>query len=645
MQKIRFVLLGLTFCYIALGCDGNDEDANSPQDETDASGGPDVADAGRDVANAGPDVADAGGVDAVSPNDASSPVEKVSRFGEYSGYSEKIYSGYELSSQYVEVRDGTKLAIDLYRPKDKDGNVVETPLPVLWMHTPYCRRVPDNMGLPSMAETYPGTAGLLIEYGYVVAVADFRGMYASYGQNFGYNRGEWIEAARMDAYDITEWLAEQSWSTGDIGMWGCSATGGSQMQAATTAPPSLKAVFPMSCEFDAYSFGVPGGMAPEEGPTRAPPETVDPAQRDLLAAPVDDDTDRAQLQEAFAEHGENIDNLGYMPFRDSVAEQVEVQFWLQSSPYTYLDKMNDSNTAFYVAANWDEAATKYGVFFTLNNLTRPARMLIGPAGHCAWSDVQEQEQVDLGTSVQNITGFDITVEELRFFDYWLKGIDNGIMDEPKVVFYTYGAPEGEEWSQAEAWPLPNERRVPYYFGEGLLSTEAPTEAEAQDDFVVSYEVDAANVAEHGLVYETAPLEEAVQITGHPVVHLWLSSTATDSDVVAYLQNVAPDGSVTSYAMFGGLRASLRKEEPAPYNNLGLPWHPFLEADVQPLVPGEPVELQFDVLPLSMIFEVGHKIRVVLTFANSATPQITPAPTVTVYRDQTHPSSITLPFID
>jgi putative CocE/NonD family hydrolase len=215
-----------------------------------------------------------------------------------------------------------------------------------------------------------------------------------------------------------------------------------------------------------------------------------------------------------------------------------------------------------------------------------------------------------------------------------------------VYFYTYGAPPGQEWTASDSWPLPNERRVRYYLGEGTLSTDAPTDATATDDFVVSYEATADNAAAHGLVYETPPLDRALQVTGHPVIDLWLASTAEDSDVVAHLQNVAPDGSTTSYSMHGRLRASLRKEATAPYDNLGLPWHPFREADVQPLVPGEPVQLHFDVLPFSMVFEAGHKIRVILTFADeAATPRLDPAPTVSIYRDAERSSSVTLPIID
>lgn len=114
----------------------------------------------------------------------------------------------------------------------------------------------------------------------------FRGVYASYRRNVGYYRGEWVDAAKYDAYDMTEWFAKQPWSNGRIGMWGCSATGGSQMQALTTRPPSLKAVIPMSAEFDAYSFTTMGGVS---GAGRvAPPgqagENAAVAARDRLAS-------------------------------------------------------------------------------------------------------------------------------------------------------------------------------------------------------------------------------------------------------------------------------------------------------------------------------------------------------------------------
>ena len=409
----------------------------------------------------------------------STPINQVSKPGEYTGYSDAIYADeYETTSQYVQVDDGTKLAMDLYRPKDKaTGKVIDSPLPVIWMHTPYNRRQANNQGALTV-ETYPGTAAKLIKYGYVVATVDFRGLYASFGHNEAYNRGEWMTAARKDAYDVTEWLAKQPWSNGNIGMWGCSATGGSQMQATTTAPPHLKAVFPMSCEYDVYSFRVPGGMAPAKGTTTQAMSSTE--SRDAAAVPVDADKDRSMLKEAFAEHEGTVENPGYTPYRDSFAEAItdpsSQPWWLKSSPHSYLDKINASGTAMYMAANWDEGPTKHGAFFTFNNVTNPTKLIVGPEGHCGW------------LSVEKNTGFDITIEERRFFDYWLKGIDNGIMDEDPVYYYTYNAPAGSEWRSSPKWPLAGETKIKYYLGEGSLSTSEPAEVDRKDETTVSYDL-------------------------------------------------------------------------------------------------------------------------------------------------------------
>ena len=621
-----------------LGCDAEARPTNNTTGEATGSDAGSARDGAAMTAaqpmDAGVDASHAPGASADAA--LARPDGAVSQPGQYSGFGERIYKGYALTSAYVPVRDGTKLAVDFYRPKNADGSVVSTPLPVIWMHTPYNRRT-FTAGTTSglSGETYPGAAARLIEYGYVVAIADFRGVYASYGTNAGYNRGEWVDAARLDAYDITEWLAVQPWSSGKIGMWGCSATGGSQLQAATTAPPHLKAVFPMSCEFDAYPFGVPGGVSPASGTTKAPPGgPVGAAQRDPAAQPVDDDMDKTQLQAAVKEHAAGIENPGFVPFRDSVSPAIPATWWVKTSPHTYLDAINQSGIAIYVAANWDEAATKYGAFFTLNNVTTPAKLVVGPSTHCAWFTVQKD------------TGFDIAVEERRFFDYWLKGIDNGVMQEPKVYYYTYNEPKGQEWRSAVAWPLPEEKRRPYYLAAKALAATAPSEAAAQDQIAVDYDLTDATLASKGLSYETPPLAADTRVTGHPEVLLWVSSTASDGDFVATLQDVAPDGTTTSYNMNGRLRASLRKEADAPYHNLGLPWHPFGSTDAEALAAGTPVPLHFDLLPMSLVFKAGHRIRLVLTFADpAASPRVQPAPTVTVYRDAAHPSSVTLPIIE
>ena len=120
------------------------------------------------------------------------PPAKVSKPGEYSGYSAATYDGYQRTSFYVPMRDGTKLAVDLFRPT-RGGVVATEKLPVVWMHTPYNRRPP---GKDSPALVYPGFALQLVQYGYNVAVVDFRGLYGSYGRIMAIIAGEWLEPAR-----------------------------------------------------------------------------------------------------------------------------------------------------------------------------------------------------------------------------------------------------------------------------------------------------------------------------------------------------------------------------------------------------------------------------------------------------------------
>jgi hypothetical protein len=545
-----------------------------------------------------------------------------------------MYDGHQRTSFYVAVRDGTRLAVDLFRPT-RQGVPAAERLPVVWMHTPYNRRTYRG---GQAAETYPGFALRLVPHGYNIAVVDFRGVYASFGQNRAYNRGEWLDAARLDAYDITEWLAAQSWSNGRIGMWGCSATGGSQMQAATTAPPSLEAIFPMSAEFDAYSFQVSGGVAPAPGaPLR---ELPGPAIRDKGAVAVDGPDAAVQLQTAIAGHLPDGDAIGDVRFRDSLSSTLGVTWWLKSSPHTYLDALKKSGIGVYAAANWDEAGTKHGAFYTFRNLGRQARLLVGPGTHCAW------------TQVKTDTGFDIVGEERRFFDYWLKGVANGVMDEPRVTYYTYNAPSGQEWRRASQWPLPSEVRTPWYLGDGALTREKPVAA-AHDAVGFTRLAESATsttgpretAGENVLAYQTAPLTADLEVTGHPSMHLWMTADAPDADIVARLDDVAPDGSVRSYNMHGQFRASRRKRATPPYDAFGLPWHSHTASDAQRFAPGTAAEIEFEMLPMSYIFKAGSRLRLTLFFAEPAAPAaLNPKAKITVFRAPRTPSFVTLPLV-
>jgi putative CocE/NonD family hydrolase len=270
---------------------------------------------------------------------------------------------------------------------------------------------------------------------------------------------------------------------------------------------------------------------------------------------------------------------------------------------------------------------------------------------------------------------DFGAEAHRWFDYWLKGIDNGIMVEPPIRYHVIGAPKGKAWRTAKEWPLPDEERTRFYFAEGrsgsvnsvndgFLCTQPPTGADGADAYTVDYSttsgIDARWSAvvkdgkypaqsandEKALTYTTDSLEEGLEVIGHPIAHLWLTAEAPDLDLFVYLEEVDAQGNV-EYITEGNLRASHRAVGQAPFDNLGLPYHRSYEEDIAPIPAGEPFELIFDLLPTARRFRRGTRIRIAVTCTdadNFDTPILDPAPRVHLLRDVVHASYIELPLL-
>lgn len=611
-----------------------------------------------------------------APISAQETAAQVSRLGEYSGYSEPLYSEWVRTSQYVTVRDGTKIAVDVIHPA-VDGVAVAEPLPIVLTYERYHRAGFDENGQLHSQIDGRGLPFILtlLEYGYIIAAADIRGG----GASFGTRDFEFMDEDSTDAYDVIEWLGEQPWSNGNVGMYGVSYPGMTQYMAAGAAPTALKALIPQMTSFDLYSFTYPGGIHNQQtlfSWTQTANEFLD---KQLPPVPVDADIDGSMAAAAQQEHQQSDDVFALIkqsPFRDHLVTPGKTHD--DYALYRFIEGINQSGVAVYHIGGWydgwprDEAAW-------FNNLTVPQRLLLTPFSHqtgyhSGWLE-DITPLVNDEFSFETVNAFH-TAEHLRFFDYYLKGIDNGIMDESPVWYYTMGAPEGEAWGSAESWPLPDEVRTNFYLSggasgsvgsinDGLLSTSAPTEAEGQDDYTVDYTTtlgpanrwsnmvggdfnysDMTTNDEKGLTYTTDVLTEAVEVTGHPVVHLWITSTADDGDFFVYISEVDENG-YAHYITEGSLRASHRAVSEAPYNYMGLPYHRSFAEDVQPLPAGEPVELVFDLLPTSNIFDAGHRIRVTLMGADAdtfATPQLDPAPTVSIYRNTEYNSYIDLPVI-
>jgi len=545
----------------------------------------------------------------------------VSKPGEYSGYSPMLYTEWARNSQYVEMRDGTKLAVDILRPA-QDGVAVNTPHPVLWIYNWGGRALNNNHFVDRYAE--------LAKYGYVVAMVDARGTGASYGTMINsYSR---IEA--RDTYDLTEWFGTQPFSNGNVGMFGCSHSGQIEWLAAGMKPPHLKAIFPQCFSFDYYFGKVQGGIPSAFRATNW-------YDRDKTSVPVDEDPTGTMRNNAAEQHKNNQSDLAVfsvLPFRDSFSSITNSKPWLEASPGTYLKDIQDFGVPTYQWGNFNDFMTKVmrEVFIFRANVDSVYKTGLGPGGHCQFGD------------------FNMLAEERRWFDYWLKGIDNGIMKEPPLYFNTQAADAGKTWRFSWRWPLPNEKRVTYYLAhgpsgsgnagvnDGILSLTRPSVDSAQDNYAADYTIISATRDTKGLTYTTQTVASDVELIGYVKANIWVSSTATDGDFFAFLEDLDAAGIPTVVTQLQ-LRASHRALNEPPFNNLGLPWRANLEADAAPLIPGQPVELVFDPLPISYLIKEGHCIRLTITNAYPSFGFLNPPATVSIYRNAAYASYISLPI--
>ncbi len=631
-----------------------------------------------------------------------SEIEKQSRFGQYTGYSVEKYDGWRRFSQYVKVRDGTRIALDYYRPT-RNGKLHEETLPVLVTMSRYQRSSFVAGRINTILDAMPYLVKVL-KHGYVIAVADVRGAGASWGSKTGYYPPE--EA--RDSHDVIEWLGTRSWSNGNVGMYSASYLGITQLFAAAEAPLHLKAIFPEVAWLDAYSFVYPGGIfnlwpmyswcslvesADFAAPLPPGWKGIIEAERDRKAVsrapcdcdvtpcveiggttaspvtPVDEDHDGSMLAVATSQHRDNPDTFATVrsaPYRDSVTAGSGQPVHIERSVYPLLDRIAASGIPAYHLGGWFDGFCKDSLFW-FRSYPNTKKTVMGPWFHGGFAK------------------FDQGAEYLRWFDYWLKGIDNGVLDEDPIHYYVMGADEEHAWRSSKTWPLPEEQRTDYFFrgeksgsiesiNDGILSTQEP-ETSGGDRYRVDYTtaicvdnrwtltcgggtatVDRpptqppytaqAENDRKGLTYTTEPLKHRLQITGHPVAHLWTTSTADDGDFFVYLEEVSPDGE-SVYVTEGQLRASHRKLGAAPYDNAGLPYHPGGEADRMPLTPGEAAELVIELQPTAWLFRKGNRIRVTVTCADKDifdTPILEPAPEISLLRDADHPSRITLPII-
>jgi putative CocE/NonD family hydrolase len=580
---------------------------------------------------------------------------RASKFGKYVGYSQPIHDEWIRTSHYLEMSDGVKLAMDIIRPA-KNGNPVEKPMPVIWNYYLYVRAEIEEGKIVSMVDISE-TLQNLVRHGYIVVVVDTRGKGASYGRNFDpvtFDEGKY-------GYEITEWLATQPWCNGNVGMFGHSYSANMHFMIAAHAPPHLKAIFPSMGAFDIYQLLHPGGICRKIILEKVT-DSFRAQEAEIQVAPVDEDSKGDMLAEARTQHENNVMPIEYshLPYRNS--EKGELKPWTLNNPMTYVRAVSKSGVAVYQWTGWFDAYAR-DAWQWLVNLNNPQKITCGPWAHTDYDEIKKEERYRL-----------YATEMIRWFDYWLKGIENGIMDEPRINYAIMNQTDKWTWHTADEWPLPEVERIDYYFSkgnsgsvnsinDGLLLIENGEEHEGEDIYDIDYtttvgefkgprcpnrgleDPDMYSNDVKGLTYTTPPLEDNVTVVGHPVVTLYVKSTTRDGNFYAYLEEIDPDG-YSHYITDGLLRASNRAESAPSFDNIGLPFHTHFEENVQPIPEDEVIRLSFDMMPTANLFNKGHRIRVTITCANAGWDELPieePA-TITMMRNARFPSHIALPVV-
>ncbi len=573
--------------------------------------------------------------------------------------SQPIYSmKIEGTDIMVPMRDGVRVAVDIYRP-DTEGR-----FPALlafathnkFLQGPQVSAACRNQ--PAWAPLWCGAAEagdteFFTTRGYVHIIGNLRGFGHSDAGN------PWKEG-NTDAYDLIEWIARQPWCDGNVGMVGLSWFGRNQITAALNQPPHLKAIFPFDPGPFSFRCDQPGGVLHTmfyqmaRAAIENPVEVKLTPEEEVLWKEAMDNPDYRMYSNLY----NVLQRRGRMPLKKRL-------FDLLLNPYEREDQeemeeaLKKINIPFYTGSGWYGYTFKGHLFGSLhywgkcNNAPYKRLRMDGPAIHPRpWIDFHD--------------------EILRWYDYWLKGIDTGIMEEPRVKIWVMGA---NRWRTSEEWPLKETQWTKLYLDAWERLRWEPFTPSSRDgidapDAFVQMPLSQTRAVQR-LRYVTDPLSEDLEVTGPLSLHLWAEIDQPDTNWIIVIKDIGPDVSVQTAregefdrpAVYerevtrGWLKASHRAVD-EKRSLPGQPFHPLTRSAQRPVVPGEINRYDIEIAPTSNVFKREHRIGVDITSMDVPTgvhgassveyiPYHVCSSKTTlhkVYRCQKYPSYLLLPVI-
>jgi predicted acyl esterase len=489
----------------------------------------------------------------------------------------------------VPMRDGARLKADVFRPDDAGK------FPAILNLGPYQK---DKLWIPpETLEEKPNpymnwetvNPQWWVPQGYAAVRVDGRGSGKSPGQC-----EPWSLAEAIDFYDAIEWAAAQPWCNGKVGLSGISYFAINQWFVANLQPPSLKAIIPWEGFADLY--------------------------RDALF--------HGGILSLFMSNWFTAHLMHHLVGR---ASQQLPNAWQVNTLHFWLGNNLDSGAFRGAQAQWDRITVP---MLSVGNWSGMALHLRGNTeAFMRAASKHKKLRIQAGTHVHPFYTEEGRRDQLRFFDHWLKGIDNGVMQEPPVKLAIRKGRDEIEWRHEQEWPLARTQWTRFYFD---LSQPAPTAGAlvAANPSALSSRTYAATSLGSmgstsaassqvmgggikpgmGVALETPPLPHDVEVTGPVAARLWVSSLSEDMDLFLTLRNIDPDGNeiletgqqgTPVPVAKGWLRVSHRELD----EQLSLPYRPYHKHTRRLyLKPGEIVPVDVEIWPTSMVFKKGHRIR-------------------------------------
>jgi predicted acyl esterase len=509
---------------------------------------------------------------------------------------------------YVTMRDGIKLAVDIYHPE------VEGCYPVLLSMSPYLKEIQQQP--PGWSHSIEaGATGFFVPKGYIHIICQTRGS--------GLSQGQWKfldTKEQEDGYDMVEWIAQQPWCDGNVGMIGDSYWAWTQYLVAAQKPPHLKCIVPHDGGTDMYRDTFYQGGIFNAGEF-SNYWIIDTICQCIWPGPVEGKLPPTDLATAVASNPD------------------DGPFYWERSPWT---KLADIEVPVLNCV-------------TCSRLHSRCQL----AAHAAIKAIKKlivEPEAGFWSHLHYLLNRPLNEQILRWLDYWLKGIDTGIRDEPEVAIFDSAT---QEWRYENEYPLERTKWTKFYFHSstsgctteppyGLISMDPPG-SEQPDTYMVPESTESLIAGKPVLAYTTPPLQEDIRVWGPLSAALYGSSTSVDTAWFLKLKDIAPDGS-DKLVSRGILRASHREVDESK-SKPGQPFHPFQKR--LPLKPNTVYEFQIEMRPIFHTFKAGHKIWVEIAsddpayFGTLHSLDIISLPMPAenaLYHDPTYPSHLYLPVI-